>query len=80
MQAKLAKLRRELLEPSKGGGGGGGDGALAWQPLPCVLAAPQWPRVARAAVRGARNHARATHDASAAVVACCMLHAACCRF
>jgi hypothetical protein len=27
MQAKLAKLRRELLEPSKGGGGGGGEGA-----------------------------------------------------
>jgi hypothetical protein len=27
VQAKLAKLRRELLEPSKGGGGGGaGEG------------------------------------------------------
>ena len=27
-QAKLAKLRRELIEPSSGGGGGGkGDGA-----------------------------------------------------
>eukprot|EP00879_Flechtneria_rotunda_P011047 GHRR01011543.1.p1 GENE.GHRR01011543.1~~GHRR01011543.1.p1 ORF type:complete len:369 (+),score=86.70 GHRR01011543.1:1519-2625(+) len=26
LKAKLAKLRRELLEPSKGGGGGGGDG------------------------------------------------------
>lgn len=26
MQAKLAKLRRELLEPSGGGGGGGGAG------------------------------------------------------
>lgn len=27
LQAKLAKLRRELLEPSKGaGGGGGGEG------------------------------------------------------
>lgn len=25
-QAKLAKLRRELLEPSGGGGGGGGAG------------------------------------------------------
>jgi ribosome-interacting GTPase 1 len=24
LKAKLAKLRRELLEPSKGGGGGGG--------------------------------------------------------
>jgi hypothetical protein len=29
VQAKLAKLRRELLEPGTGGGGGGkGEGAL----------------------------------------------------
>ena len=26
VQAKLAKLRRELLEPGTGGGGGGGKG------------------------------------------------------
>jgi hypothetical protein len=29
LQAKLAKLRRDLLEPAKGGGGGGGEGVWA---------------------------------------------------
>ena len=29
-QAKLAKLRREILEPKGGGGGGAGEGMAGW--------------------------------------------------
>lgn len=36
LQAKLAKLRRELLEPSGGGGGKAGEGKLYWI-LKCIL-------------------------------------------